>query len=63
MLLSRGQNVIRRAAFPNDLTLNAQRQQLIHPVQSIINFVAVVTETSTLFNFLITLEMAFFIKE
>ena len=49
-------NVIRRAAFPNDLTLNAQRLQLIQPVQSIINFVAVVTETSTLFNFLITLE-------
>lgn len=38
-------------------------KKLIHPVQSVINFVAVITETSTLSNIQITLEMAFFEKD
>ena len=45
------------------MTLNAQRKKLIHPVQSVINFVAVITETCTLSNIQITLEMAFFEKD
>ena len=45
------------------MTLNAQLKKLIHPVQNVINFVAVITETSTLSNIQITLEMAFFEKE
>lgn len=43
--------------------MNAKRQKLIHLVQSMINFVAVITETSALSNIWIKLEMTFFKKE
>lgn len=43
--------------------MNAKRQKLIHLVQSMINFVAVITETSALSNIWIKLEMTFFEKE
>lgn len=43
--------------------MNAKRQKLIHLVQSMINSVAVITETSALSNIWIKLEMTFFKKE
>lgn len=43
--------------------MNSKRQKLIHLVQSMINFVAVITETSALSNIWIKLEMTFFKKE
>ena len=43
--------------------MNAKRQKLIYLVQSMINFVAVITETSALSNIWIKLEMMFFKKE
>lgn len=43
--------------------MNAKRQKLIHLVQSMINSVAVITETSALSNIWIKLEMMFFKKE
>ena len=43
--------------------MNAKRQKLIHLVQSMINVVAVITETSALSNIWVKLEMTFFKKE
>ena len=43
--------------------MNAKRQKLIHLVQSMINFVAVITETSALSNIWVKLKMTFFKKE
>ena len=43
--------------------MNAKRQKLIHLVQSMINFVAVITETSAHSNIWVKLEMTFFKKE
>lgn len=43
--------------------MNAKRQKLIRLVQSMINFVAVITETSALSNIWVKLEMTFFKKE